>query len=87
MKTSSILKSVTLCVALGASVLMLGGCAGGSLGADPLGAPGVSGIENAQREWRYAAYDWSQAIDDFDRDVVMTRPSSKLTHYNVLQGD
>jgi hypothetical protein len=87
MKTSSILKSVTLSLALGSSVLLLGGCAGGSLGADPLGPPGVSGFENAQREWRYAAYDWSQAIDDIDRDVTMTRPSSKLTHWNVRQSD
>ena len=83
----SIRALVTLGLVLGGSVLTLGGCAGGNLGQDPLGPPGVSGKENAQREWRYAAYDWSQAIDDFDRDIVMSRPSSKLTHYNVRQGD
>jgi hypothetical protein len=87
MKTSAILKSVTFSLVLGGSVLLLGGCAGGGLGADPLAPPGATGFENAQREWRYAAFDWSQAIDDFDRDVTMNRPSSKLTRWNVRQGD
>ena len=86
MKTSAFIRSLSLSVALGGSIFMLGGCSGGFV-FDPLAPPAVSGIENAQRESRYAAYDWSQAVDDFDRDVVMTRPSSKLTHWNVRQGD
>jgi hypothetical protein len=86
MRTSPIVKSLVVTLLLGASALFLGGCAHG-VGWDPLAPPAVSGFENAQREGRYAAFDWSQAIDDFDRDVVMSRPSSKLTHWNVRQGD
>ena len=41
----------------------------------------------AQRIGRYIAYDFSQAIDDFDKDVLMTRPSSRLTLWDVSQSD
>ena len=54
---------------------------------DLLAPPAYTTGENAQREFRYAAYDWSQAIEDIDKDVLMTRPSSRLTNWNVRESD
>ena len=87
MKTSAILKSLCVALVLGGSAFFMGGCAHDGLGTDLLAPPAYSGKENAQRIWRYAAYDWSQVIDDFDKDVTMTRPSSRLFAWNVRQSD
>ena len=64
-----------------------GGCAKTGLEHDFLAPPGYTSSENAQRIGRYIAYDFSQAIDDFDKDVLMTRPSSRLTLWDVSQSD
>ena len=75
--------------------LILGGCAlcgagchsNSGLGYDFLAPPAYSSGENFHRQLRYAAYDWSQAIDDFDRQVVMTRPGSAMSTWNIVRSD
>jgi hypothetical protein len=75
-------------LAVGAAALCSTGCQSHSgLEYDFLAPPAYSSGENAQRTLRYMAYDWSQAIDDFDRQVVMTRPGSQLTGWNVVRSD
>ena len=87
MKNSATLKSLAAALVLGGSSLFIGGCANDGLRPDLLAPPAYTTGENAQREFRYAAYDWSQAIEDIDKDVLMTRPSSRLTNWNVRESD
>ena len=87
MKTSSAFKTLALLVFVGGASLFTGGCAKTGLEHDFLAPPGYTSSENAQRIGRYIAYDFSQAIDDFDKDVLMTRPSSRLTLWDVSQSD
>jgi hypothetical protein len=87
MKTSSALKSLAMAAVVAGSALFSTGCAKTGLEYDFLAPPAYSSAENMQREFRYAQYDWSQAIDDFDRDVTMSRPSSELTKWHVRQSD
>ena len=47
----------------------------------------MSSGENAQRILRYADYDRAQIIDDFDRNVTMSRPTGYLTPWNVRSSD
>ena len=74
MTTSRVIKSLALALLLGGSSIGIGGCATGM--PDLLAPPGYTSSENAQRIWRYADYDRSQAVDDFDRQITMTRPHS-----------
>ena len=79
------MKSLALALLLAGSAFIFGGCATGA--PDLLAPPAYSSTENAQRIWRYVDYDRSQLIDDFDRQVSMTRPHSftnpwALTHHD-----
>ena len=87
MKTSSVLKSLAMAAVVAGSSLFSTGCAKTGLENDFFAPPAYSSAENLQREFRYANYDWSQAIDDFDRVVTMSRPSSDLTRWHVGQSD
>ena len=87
MKTSTALKSLAAALLMAGSTLFAGGCAQSGLGWDPLAPPAYSSSENSQRIWRYAAFDWSQAIEDFDRNVTMSRPGSRFTVWNVSHSD
>ena len=74
----------------GAAAMLSQGCQQSSssgLQADLLGPPAYSSGENASRELRYAAYDWQQAIDDFDQNVTMSRPGSFMSTWNVSHSD
>jgi hypothetical protein len=86
MKTSTLKFLVTTAVLFGGSLAMTG-CAKSGLEWDPLSTPAYSASENFHRQTRVAAYNWQQAIDDFDRDVVMSRPASTLTKWHVRQSD
>jgi hypothetical protein len=82
------LKSLGIMAMLGAAALLTQGCQQqGGLQTDLLGPPAYTSGENASRELRYAAYDWQQAIDDFDKNVTMTRPGSTMTTWNVSHSD
>ena len=85
MKTSAVIKSLAIAVTLAGSSIFLGGCATG--GVDLLAPPDASSAENGQRNLRYADYDRAQIIDDFDRDVTMSRPEGPLTHFNLVHHD
>ncbi len=87
MKTSSIFKSFALAFGLGSASLFSGGCSHSGLEYDFLAPPAYSSSENTQRGLRNAAYDWSQAIEDFDRHVTMTRPTGTLTSWHVFNSD
>jgi hypothetical protein len=88
MKIAFGLKALAGGVILGGAALCSGGCQSHSgLEYDFLAPPAYSSGENFQRQLRYAAYDWSQAIEDFDKQVVMTRPGSHLTGWNIVHGD
>jgi hypothetical protein len=87
MKTSTVLKTLTVALTLGGASLFSGGCAKTGLENDYFAPPAYSSAENVQREFRYANYDWSQAIDDFDRNVTMSRPASTLTRWHVSSSD
>ena len=89
MKTGFVLKTLAGGLMLGGAALLSGGChsSQSGLGYDFLAPPAYSSGENAQRQLRYAAYDWSQAIEDFDKQVVMTRPGSHLTGWNIVHSD
>ncbi len=87
MKTSSILKSFTLAIALGSASLFSGGCSHSGLEYDFLAPPAYSSTENNQRVLRNAANDWSQAVEDFDRTVTMTRPAGTLTSWHISSSD
>ena len=86
MKTSTILKSLAATLMLGASSVFVGGCAEGGLAWDPL-RPGLYQHRKRPAQWRYAAFDWANAIEDFDRDVIMIRPASHMTIWNVTHSD
>jgi hypothetical protein len=81
------LKSLGIMTMLGAVSLLSQGCQQSGLQPDLLGPPAYSSGENASRELRYAAYDWQEAIDDFDKNVTMTRPGSFMTTWNVSHSD
>ena len=88
MKTSSIFKSFALAFVLGSASLFSGGCSHSSgLEYDFLAPPAYSSSENSQRSLRNAANDWSQAIEDFDRNVTMSRPAGTLTPWHVSSSD
>jgi hypothetical protein len=88
MKTSAIGKSLAMMALLGAAALFSTGCSSEhGLHNDLLGPPGYSAGENAQREFRYAAFDFQEAVDDFDQNVTMSRPGSMLTRWNILRSD
>jgi hypothetical protein len=87
MKTSSVLKTLAVAVVLGGGSLLTTGCAKTGLENDYFAPPAYSSAENVQREIRYGNYDWSQAIDDFDRHVTLSRPSSTLTRWHIAQSD
>lgn len=86
MKTSTLRFLVTAVVLSAGSVAMTG-CAKSGLEWDPLSTPAYSTSENFHRQLRMAAYNWQQVIDDFDRDVAMSRPASTLTKWHVRQSD
>jgi len=79
------MKSLALALLLAGSAFIFGGCATGA--PDLLAPPAYSSTENAQRIWRYADYDRSQLIEDFDRNVSMTRPHSMMTFWNLAHHD
>ena len=87
------LKSLGIMAMLGAAALLTQGCQEHSdsqqsgLQQDLLGPPAYTGCENASRQLRYAGYDWQQAIDDFDKNVTMTRPGSTMTMWNIQHSD
>lgn len=47
------------------------------------GTPGLSPAERNQMIVRNFNYDGGQVVDDIDRDVLMIRPASHLTVWNV----
>ena len=85
MKASSFIKSAVFVAAMGA--LSLTGCSRSGLEVDPLAPPAYTSTENAQRQQRYIAYDWSQVIEDFDKNVTMNRPASEMTIWHVRTSD
>jgi hypothetical protein len=89
MKTSSVLKSLAVAIILSGSAIFTTGCSHNTGGTDfdLLAPPAYTSNENFHRQLRYAAYDWQQAIDDFDREVVMTRPASRLSRWDIRQSD
>ena len=87
MKTSSVFKSFAMAVVVAGSALFSTGCAKTGLENDFFAPPAYSSGENIQRQIRYAQFDWSQAIEDFDRNITMSRPSSELTLWHVRQTD
>ena len=87
MNISTTLKSLVATAVIGAASLFSTGCIKTGLENDYFAPPAYSSIENYQRERRYADYDWSQAIDDFDHDVTMSRPASELTKWHVRTSD
>jgi hypothetical protein len=68
-------------------VVVASGCSNSGLHTDVLGPPGYTASENATRQLRYAGFDFEQAIDDFDKNVTMTRPGSMLTTWNISRND
>ena len=86
MKTTTGLKAFAAAILLGVPALLMIGC-NDPLAWDPLAPPDVSSRENAQRQLRYAGQDQAQLIDDFDRNVTMSRPSGYLTPWNVRTSD
>ena len=87
MKTSSIFKSFAVVVLLGSASLFSVGCSHSGLEYDFLAPPAYSSSENTQRNLRNMANDWSQAIEDFDRDVTMSRPTGTMTTWHVSNSD
>jgi hypothetical protein len=88
MSAAAVLKCLAVAALLGGSALFTTGCTHtDSLADDFLAPPAYSAGENFHRQLRYAAYDWHQAIDDFDKQVVMTRPGSMLTHWSIVHSD
>jgi hypothetical protein len=84
------LKSLGIMTMLGVASLLCQGCQQSSssgLQQDLLGPPAYSSSENNSRELRYAAYDWQEAIDDFDKNVTMSRPGSFMSTWNVSRSD
>jgi hypothetical protein len=88
MKTSAICKSLAVMALLGSAALFSTGCSHEhGLHNDIFGPPGYTSGENAQRQLRYAAFDFQEAIDDFDKNVTMSRPGSMMTEWNILRSD
>lgn len=87
MKASSFIKSAFLSAVVIVGALGSTGCSRSGLEIDPLAPPAYTSTENAQRQQRYIAYEWSQMIEDFDKNVSMFRPSSELTRWHVRQSD
>ena len=87
MKTSALFKSLAAAIVLGSAALFTTGCSHSGLEYDFLAPPAYSSSENSQRTLRNAAFDWSQAIEDFDRNVVMSRPATTLTEWHVSSSD
>jgi len=85
--TSSILKSFAVAIVLGSASLFNGGCSHSGLEYDFLAPPAYTSTENNQRVIRNMANDWSQAIEDFDRNVTMTRPAGTLTEWHISSSD
>ena len=83
----SVLKTLAVAVLLGGTSLFTTGCSHSGLEYDFLAPPAYSSSENFHRQLRYAAFDWNQAIDDFDKDVVMTRPGSHMSEWNIVRSD
>ena len=86
MKTSTI-KFLSTALILASGAICMTGCAKSGLEADLLAPPGYSSSENFHRQLRAATFDQQQLIDDFDRDVVMSRPPSNLTKWHIYQSD
>jgi hypothetical protein len=82
----SFLKPVTGLALMSLALLSIG-CGNSGLHTDLLGPPGYSAGENATRQLRYAAFDQQQLIDDFDKNVTMSRPGGMLTTWNVSRSD
>ena len=74
-------KSLLFAATLASFALTFGGCT------DWLAPPAYSSSENSQRIWRYMDYDRAQLIEDFDRDVTMTRPHSSMTMWDLAHHD
>jgi hypothetical protein len=87
MKNSSVVKSLAVAVLLGGASLFSTGCAKTGLEYDFLAPPGYSMGENFQRQGRNAQIDQNQLIEDFDKDVTMSRPASELTKWHVRTTD
>lgn len=87
MKTSALFKSLAATIVLGSAALFTAGCSHSGLEYDFLAPPAYSSSENSQRALRNAAFDWSQAIEDFDRNVTMSRPATTLTEWHVSSSD
>jgi hypothetical protein len=47
------------------------------------GTPGYSAAERNDMIFRNYNYEGGQMIDDFDNDILMSRPASSLTSWNV----
>jgi hypothetical protein len=67
------MKRFAMLVLLAGAVLSSGGC---------LGTPGYTGTERNRQIGRAWSYEGGQIVDDFDY-VMMLRPPSKLTTWNV----
>ena len=67
------MKRLAMYVLLAGVLVSSGGC---------LGTPGYTGAERARMIGRTWSYDAAQAVDDVDY-VLMLRPPSKLTKWNV----
>jgi Fe-S-cluster containining protein len=65
------------------TIALLGLLAGALMTTGCFGTPGYSGTERNDIIVRDYNYDGGQLIDDFDHDVIMSRPASGLTAWNV----
>ena len=67
------MKTLALIGLLAAGLLTMTGC----------GTPGYNPEERNAVILRNYSYDGAQMVDDFDNDVIMSRPASRLTHWDV----
>jgi hypothetical protein len=84
---TAVVRSLAIAALIGGAAMLAGGCSHSGMEDGFLAPPAYSAGENMHRQWRYAGYDWQQAIDDFDTQVTMTRPGSNMTHWNLSHSD
>lgn len=65
------------------TLALIGLLAGALLTTGCFGDPGYSGVERNEMIIRNYNYEGGMLVDDFDSQVLMARPSSTLTYWNV----
>ncbi len=65
------------------TLALIGVLAAGLMTTGCFGTPGYSASERNDMIFRDYNYEGGQVVDDFDHDVLMSRPASRLTSWNV----